>query len=61
MSRYHALRVRAVVDETHDTKSLVFDVPPDLASAFAYQPGQFLTLRLGIEGLGVQTQKVGRA
>lgn len=50
MSRYHALRVRAVVDETHDTKSLVFEVPPALASAFAYQPGQFLTLRLPIDG-----------
>ena len=50
MSRYHALRVRAVVDETHDTKSVAFDVPPDLAAAFAYQPGQFLTLRLGIDG-----------
>ena len=50
MSRYHALRVRAVVDETHDTKSLVFEVPPALASAFAYQPGQFLTLRLSIHG-----------
>ncbi len=50
MSRYHALRVSAVVDETHDTKSLVFEVPPALASAFAYQPGQFLTLRLGIDG-----------
>ena len=50
MSRYHALRVRAVVDETHDTKSVAFDVPPELASAFAYQPGQFLTLRLGIDG-----------
>lgn len=50
MSRYHALRVRAVVDETHDTKSLVFEVPPALADAFAYQPGQFLTLRLTIDG-----------
>ncbi|WP_027996465.1 ferredoxin--NADP reductase [Simplicispira psychrophila] len=50
MSRYHALRVRAVVDETHDTKSLVFEVPPALADAFAYQPGQFLTLRLAIDG-----------
>ena len=50
MSRYHALRVRAVVNETHDTKSLVFEVPPALAGAFAYQPGQFLTLRLGIDG-----------
>ena len=50
MSRYHALRVRAVVDETHDTKSLVFEVPPALADIFAYQPGQFLTLRLPIDG-----------
>jgi 3-ketosteroid 9alpha-monooxygenase subunit B len=50
MSRYHALRVRAVVDETHDTKSLVFDVQPELAAAFAYQPGQFLTLRLKVDG-----------
>ena len=50
MTRYHALRVRAVIDETHDTKSLVFEVPPALASAFAYHPGQFLTLRLGIDG-----------
>ncbi len=50
MSRYHSLRVRAVIDETHDTKSLVFDVPPALAKVFAYQPGQFLTLRLGIDG-----------
>lgn len=50
MSRYQALRVSAVVDETHDTKSLVFEVPPALAGAFCYQPGQFLTLRLSIDG-----------
>ena len=41
-SRYHAPRMRSVVDETHDTKSVAFDVPPDLADAFACQPGQFL-------------------
>ncbi|MBV8124869.1 MAG: 3-ketosteroid-9-alpha-hydroxylase, partial [Paucibacter sp.] len=49
-SRYHALRVSAVVDETHDSKSLVFEVPQDLLDAFKYAPGQFLTLRLPIEG-----------
>lgn len=48
--RFHALRVRAVIDETHDTKSLVFEVPADLAQRFAYKPGQFLTLRLPLEG-----------
>ncbi len=47
---YHALRVRAVIAETPDTKSLVFDVPPALAAAFAYKPGQFLTLRLPVQG-----------
>lgn len=50
MSRYQALRVSAVVDETHDTKSLVFEVPLALTEAFRYQPGQFLTLRLAIDG-----------
>ena len=45
-SRYHRLHVRAVMEETADSKSLVFDVPPELAAVFAYKPGQFLTLRL---------------
>lgn len=39
-----------MIDETHDTKSIVFDVPEALAEQFSYKPGQFLTLRLPIEG-----------
>ncbi len=46
---FHRLRVAAVVAETDDACSLVFDVPPDLAGAFDYQPGQFLTLRIPSE------------
>jgi 3-ketosteroid 9alpha-monooxygenase subunit B len=42
----HRLRVAAVVAETDEACSLVFDVPPDLAAVFDYQPGQFLTLRI---------------
>lgn len=49
-TRYHPLRVREVIEETHDTKSIVFDVPQALAEQFRYRPGQFLTLRLPIEG-----------
>jgi len=45
-SLYHALAVREVIDETHDAKSLVFEVPPQLAAQFHYRPGQFLTLRI---------------
>ncbi|HEY2507665.1 MAG TPA: ferredoxin--NADP reductase [Streptosporangiaceae bacterium] len=43
---FHQLRVAAVIAETADACSLVFDVPPELATAFEYQPGQFLTLRI---------------
>ena len=49
-SRYHALKVRAVVEETHDSKSIVFDIPAADAASFRYKPGQFLTLRLPIAG-----------
>lgn len=43
---YHRLRVRTVVEETADTKSLVFDIPASLHDTFHYRPGQFLTLRI---------------
>lgn len=48
--RYHALRVGAVTEETHDARSIVFEVPPELAATFKYRPGQFLTLRLPVLG-----------
>ncbi len=38
--------MQAVIPETAEACSLVFEVPPDLAGRFAYQPGQFLTLRI---------------
>ena len=34
------------MQETHDTKSFVFDVPPDLRPAFVYEAGQFCTFRI---------------
>jgi len=47
---YYSLRVHEVIDETTDTKSLVFEVPPAHAPTFLYKPGQFLTLRISHEG-----------
>jgi len=44
--RFYQLRVEAVIPETHEACSVVFEVPPELAAVFAYQPGQFLTLRI---------------
>jgi 3-ketosteroid 9alpha-monooxygenase subunit B len=43
---FHQLRVAEVISETADACSLVLDVPPGLAAAFAYRPGQFLTVRV---------------
>ncbi|KAA5838030.1 ferredoxin--NADP reductase [Saccharopolyspora hirsuta] len=45
-SAAHRLRVREVIEETADSRSLVFDVPAGAADRFAYRPGQFLTLRI---------------
>jgi ferredoxin-NADP reductase len=43
---YHPVRVKKVVEETHDTKSFVLDVPPELQEAFRYRAGQFCTFRV---------------
>ncbi|WP_405486136.1 2Fe-2S iron-sulfur cluster-binding protein [Nocardia sp. NBC_00511] len=51
-SRSAVLRVSAVINETADSCSLVFDVPEDLRERFDYQPGQFLTLRIPSDQTG---------
>ena len=47
---YFDLRVSDVIEETHDSKSLVFDVPAELAERFAYVSGQFLSFRVEVNG-----------
>ncbi len=47
---FHELRVRTVVAETPDARSFVLDVPPELDTAYAYRPGQFLTFRCWVDG-----------
>ncbi|SDX78936.1 3-ketosteroid 9alpha-monooxygenase subunit B [Saccharopolyspora shandongensis] len=42
------LRVAAVIDETRDSRSLVFEPPPE----WSYRPGQFLTLRIPSDRTG---------
>ncbi|MGF6883713.1 3-ketosteroid 9alpha-monooxygenase subunit B [Nocardia sp. GAS34] len=48
----HTVGIRRVIDETDDAKSIVFDIPPELRDAFAYRPGQFLTLRIPSDTTG---------
>ena len=47
---FHPLRVARVVQETTDASSFVLEVPDDLASAFAYEAGQFCTFRVELDG-----------
>jgi 3-ketosteroid 9alpha-monooxygenase subunit B len=50
MSRvqYHKLKVREVVEETADARSILFDIPDELHDQFRYKPGQFLTLHVPV-------------
>ena len=50
LDNYHALKVSAVIHETHDSKSYVFEVPSELQEKFQYQAGQFLTFLVDYEG-----------
>ncbi|KWX66932.1 ferredoxin--NADP reductase [Mycobacterium sp. NAZ190054] len=44
------LRIKRVVRETSDAVSLVLDVPEHCSHRFRYRAGQFLTLRVNLDG-----------
>lgn len=48
---FHDLHISGIIQETHDTRSFVFDVPAPLRSAFAYRAGQFLTFEIPWNGM----------
>ena len=49
-SSFHPLRVADVERLTDDAVAVGFDVPPELADAYAFSPGQHLTLRATVAG-----------
>ncbi|WP_136657283.1 1,2-phenylacetyl-CoA epoxidase subunit PaaE [Nitratireductor sp. XY-223] len=54
MARFHSLKIADVRRETPDAVSIAFDVPEDAKDAFAFVPGQYLTLRTDVGGEPVQ-------
>jgi len=46
---FHPLKVAAVERLTDDAAAVTFDIPAELGAAFAFAPGQSLTLRRGAE------------
>ena len=49
-ARFHPLSVTAVQRETPYAVVVTFDVPGELAQAYRFTQGQFLTLRTEIDG-----------
>jgi len=47
---FHSLTLSDVRPEPGDAVVLTFDVPPDLSDTFAFEAGQYLTLRSRIDG-----------
>ncbi len=50
MATFHNLTIADVRRETADAVSIAFDVPPELADAYRYQPGQYLVVRTEHDG-----------
>jgi ring-1,2-phenylacetyl-CoA epoxidase subunit PaaE len=50
MTRFHTLAVKQIDRLTKDSVAVSFTVPEDLKQQFAFQPGQYLTLRTKING-----------
>ncbi|MCY0095707.1 1,2-phenylacetyl-CoA epoxidase subunit PaaE [Hoeflea ulvae] len=48
--RFHELEIAAVRNETPDAVAITFAIPQDSRDAFAFLPGQYLTLRAEIDG-----------
>ncbi len=48
-AQFSPLAVRRVDHPTPDSAAITFDVPPDLATQFAFAPGQWLTIKYGDE------------
>lgn len=50
MSQFHSLKVASVARNTRDAVVVTFEVPETLSRAYAFRPGQYLTLRTHIGG-----------
>ena len=50
MAKFHELRVARIAKETADAVVLEVEVPPSLKEEFAFEAGQYLTLRDTVGG-----------
>lgn len=50
MSKFNSLKVKDIRRETAEAVSVAFDVPPTLQIAYQYKQGQYITLKMNING-----------
>lgn len=49
-AQFHTLKVREVRPLTEDSIEVTFAVPTELADAYDYEPGQYVALRMALDG-----------
>lgn len=50
MARFHTLKVKDIRRETADAVSIAFDVPPQVQPEFQFKQGQYITIKLNVNG-----------
>ena len=50
MAKFHPLKIKEINRETKDAVSIVFDIPVTLQAEYQFKQGQYLTLKLNING-----------
>ncbi len=50
MSKFNSLKVKDIRRETADAVSVAFDIPPTLQIPYQYKQGQYITLKLTVNG-----------
>lgn len=50
MARFHTLKVKDIRRETADSVSIAFDVPAQIQHEFQYKQGQYITIKLKVNG-----------
>lgn len=50
MARFHSLKVKDIRRETAEAVSVAFDVPPQLQPEYQFKQGQYITLKMNIDG-----------
>ena len=53
-THFYKLRVKTVQPETSHSVAVTLEVPPELQASFAYQQGQYLTVRTHLQGREVR-------